>query len=180
MLIGSVTSIWVKITVGTVNLTPAATPANLAAAAPTAAPAAKATSGPCSPQQNSSYIDEILVLINTARAQDKVDILNLNAQLNAAAQGHSDDMACNNFADHTGSDGSSIHARLVATGYAPSYSEEIIYPGGTAQNAFDWWINDKSHRDVILNPNVQDIGIGYAYAPGTAYGGYFTVNFAAP
>jgi uncharacterized protein YkwD len=41
-------------------------------------------------------------------------------------------------------------------------------------------MNDKTHRDAIINPNTVDVGIGYAYQPGTAYGSYYTVDFGSP
>jgi uncharacterized protein YkwD len=173
--IGAVTSIWVKITVGDVRNLPAPTAA-------TTAPANSVTSTPavaCNPQKNGGYTNQLLALLNNARAEAKLTPLNLNAQLSAAAQGHSDDMACNNFVGHAGSNGSSIPARVAAAGYAASYSEEIIYASGSAQDAFNWWMNDKTHREVILNPNAVDVGIGYTYIPGTAYGSYYTINIGS-
>ncbi len=173
--VGVVTSIWVKVVVGNGTIS--------APTVATTAPASAATVVPgtvCKPQQSLDYIAQILGLLNSARADAKLTPLNINGALSAAAQAHSDDMACNNFIGHNGSDGSSIHARVAAAGYAPSYSEEIIYASGTPQDAFNWWINDKTHRDAILNPNAVDVGIGYTYVPGTAYGTYYTVDFAAP
>lgn len=179
MPIGLLTSMWVKIAVGNVSLTPAATPAS---PQPGITPAPGATTAPsvCNPQQNGGYTAQVLALINGARADAKLNPLNLNAQLAAAAQGHSDDMACNNFLAHTGSNGSSIHQRVVAAGYNPTYSEEIIFASGTPQDAFRWWMNDPVHRDAILNPKVVDMGAGYTYSASSAYGGYYTVDFGAP
>lgn len=174
MPVGLLASIWVKIMVGNGYLTPVVLPATQA---PGTTPV---VSAPCKPQQNGGYTAQILALINGARATAKLGSLNLNTQLSAAAQAHTDDMACNNFLAHNGSDGSSIHQRVVAAGYNPSYSEEIIFASGTPQQAFNWWINDQVHRDAILNPKVVDIGVGYTYSASSAYGGYYTVDFAAP
>ena len=79
-----------------------------------------------------------------------------------------------------GSDGSSVHERVVAAGYNPSRSSEIIYGSGYPQTAFDWWMNDQIHRNEILNPGVTEMGVGYAYVADTAHGGYYTVDFASP
>jgi uncharacterized protein YkwD len=176
--IGSVTSIWVKITVGNVSVAPP--PVSPTATITPASGATAVSDKVCKPQQNIDYIAQLLVLLNNARAEAKLAPLNLSGRLSAAAQGHSDDMACNNFVNHSGSDGSSIQARVAASGYTASYSEEVIFASGTPQDAFNWWINDKLHRDVILNPRAVDVGIGYTYLPGTAYGSYYTINFAAP
>jgi uncharacterized protein YkwD len=174
--IGSVTSIWVKITVGKV-VAPAAASLSIPASQVSGS---QATPGPCSPQQNGGYTDQILTLLNGARAEARLAPLNLNPQLSAAAQAHTEDMACNNFAGHSGSNGSSIQTRVAAAGYASSYSEEIIFPSGGPQEAFNWWMNDALHRAAILNPKVVDVGVGYTYLPGSAYGSYYTVDFAAP
>ena len=55
-----------------------------------------------------------------------------------------------------------------------------IGASGTPQDAVKWWLSDKTHSDVILSPQAADIGIGYSYLPGTAYGGYFSVDIATP
>jgi len=89
-------------------------------------------------------------------------------------------MACNNFVGHSGSDGSSAQARVTASGYVASYYGEVIYASGTLQDAVTWWMSDKTHSDIILSPQAVDVGIGYSNLPGTAYGSYYTVNFAAP
>jgi uncharacterized protein YkwD len=88
-------------------------------------------------------------------------------------------MACNNMVSHTGSNGSSVHSRIVAAGYAPIYSEEIIYAGGGPQAAIAWWMNDKIHRDAILNPNTTEMGIGYASFSNGSYRDYFVVDFGS-
>jgi uncharacterized protein YkwD len=178
LFIGIVTSIWVKITVGNVSIAPP--PVSTTAPVTPASGATTIPSKGCKPQQNIDYIAQILALLNNARAEAKLAPLNISGQLSAAAQGHSEDMACNNFVGHSGSDGSSISARVAASGYAPSASEEIIFASGTPQDAFKWWMNDKLHRDVILDPKTVDVGIGYAYLPGTAYGSYYTVDIAIP
>jgi uncharacterized protein YkwD len=103
----------------------------------------------------------------------------------AAAQGHSLDMACNNFASHTGSDNSSWYDRVGAQGYAYSYASENIYYGdpaytGGAAGAVDWWMHSTVHKDNILDPKVSQIGIGYAYDSKSDYGGYYTLDFASP
>jgi len=174
--IGIETAFWVKILIG--NAVPATvvapTSANSAAVTKPASPAS------CTYTTSSAYQNEVAALINNARAQNGLPALTINPQLAAAAQGHSVDMACFGFLGHNGSDGSTVHQRVVAAGYVPSYSEEIIYGSGFPQTAFDWWMNDQVHRDAILNPNVTEMGVGYAYNADTAYGGYYTVDFGRP
>jgi uncharacterized protein YkwD len=175
--IGTESAFWVKILIGNappVAVTPVFTPIS-------GIPTVKVT-GPasCNYSSSSSYQTELVNLINGARAEAGLPQLTVNAALTAAAQGHSIDMACHGLISHSGSDGSTPSQRVAAAGYAASRSSEIIYGSGYPQTAFDWWMNDQIHRDEILNPYVTEMGVGYAYVPGTSAGGYYTVNFASP
>lgn len=175
--IGTESTFWVKILIG--NAT-----ASTAGPVPTTSggTAVSRPSGPasCCYTSSSAYLNEIATLINNARVQNGLSALTVNPQIALAAQNHSIDMACHGLLSHTGSDGSSVHERLAAAGYIASYSEEIIYGSGYPQTAFDWWMNDQIHRDAILNPNVVEMGVGYAYKADTAHGGYYTVDFGSP
>ena len=175
--IGAEQAFWLKILIGNVAAAPVSTlPAN-----GTAVPSTQVR-GPtgCNYSTSSSYINEIATLINNARAENGLPALTVNAQLAAAAQGHSIDMVCHNLLSHTGSDSSSVYERVAAAGYASSYVSEIIYGSGFPQTAFDWWMNDQIHRNEILNSRVTEMGIGYAYSSASAYGSYFTVDFGSP
>jgi uncharacterized protein YkwD len=41
------------------------------------------------------------------------------------------------------------------------------------------WIASSGHRWAIVDPNVDDIGIGHYYKAGTTYGDYYTVVFGS-
>ena len=139
----------------------------------------------CPVQRYSDYENQILGMINQARAENGLPALTLQTQLSAAAYDHSTDMACNDFMDHTGSDGSKWSARIQAQGYAASYSSENIYAGspdfgGNAAGAFDWWMHSDIHRKNILSNKITSIGIGVAFNPNSTYQAYYTLNFARP
>ncbi len=175
--IGIEQAFWLKILIGNVAAAPVSTvPAN---GTPIAAATVKAPAS-CNYTSSSSYANEIASLINNARAENGLPALTINAQLMAAAQGHSIDMACHGLLGHSGSDGSNVHERVAAAGYVPSRSSEIIYGSGYPQTAFNWWMNDQIHRAEILSRNVTEMGIGYAYVADTAHGSYYTVNFGSP
>jgi uncharacterized protein YkwD len=176
--IGAERAFWVKILIGNV----AAAPVSTIAVTPISGVPTVSIDGPasCSYSSSSSYQTELANLINNARAQAGLPSLSVNAALTAAAQGHSVDMACHGFLGHNGSDGSLPSERVAAAGYFASLSSEIIYGSGYPQTAFDWWMSDQIHRNEILNPNVTEMGVGYAYVASTAHGGYYTVNFASP
>ncbi len=176
--IGIEQSFWLKILIGNAVAAPVATPVTSGGTVvvPTGSVKASCTNYSTS----SSYTSQIAQLINDARTQAGLSTLTVNAALQAAAQGHSVDMACHNLLSHSGSDSSSPSERSASAGYAASSSSEIIYGSGYPQTAFDWWMSDTTHRNEILNPYITDMGVGYAYNSQTAYGSYFTVDFASP
>ncbi len=178
LAIGTEKTFWVKILIGNATAAPVPT---IAITPISGVPTVK-VSGPasCNYSTSSSYVTQIANLINNARAQAGLAPLSVNATLTAAAQGHSLDMACHGVISHTGSDGSSPQQRIVAAGYSPSYSAEIIYGSGYPQTAVDWWMNDQIHRNEILNSRYSEMGVGYAYVADAAYGGYYTVDFGSP
>ncbi len=183
---GGVGLIWVKIGVSWYPLK--APEKSTAVSSPLAQPVQNTpapSSGVCSPQRNAGYLEELLQLINGARQQENIPTLASNEKLAAAADVHSADMACQDFVDHIGSDGSTWYTRIQAQGYNYAYATENIYVGnpafgGTPVGAFNWWMNSKVHRDNILSPKVTEIGIGYAYSPSSSYGGYYSLVFAKP
>lgn len=135
--------------------------------------------GNCSYTENAAYIQQLIELINQARADVGRAALTVNAQLMNAAQGHSLDMACNNFLRHSGSDGTWIGDRLSRAGYSSTYYLEIIAIG-LPQDAMNQWRNDPIHWDAVINSRVTEIGVGYVFARTSAYGGYWTVNMGRP
>jgi uncharacterized protein YkwD len=181
-LIDNTRYIWVKITVGTGS--PQQQNPVAGTVTTTNTPVTN-TAGSCTYTENTTLRNDILSLINAARSSNGLPALNVNSKLSAAAMSHSIDMACHSSISHTGSDGSSITDRFNAQGYTYSYWNEAIYAqppqyGGNAQAAVDWWLNDPTHRPILLSPVATEIGIGYALVTSSTLGGYFAVDFGAP
>ena len=179
--------LWVRITVdyGSQTQDQASTGTSTTTSQNTSTSTTSTTAG-CSYETNASYIDTILNLVNNARSSAGLNTLTIDDRLSAAALEHSQDMACNDFISHTGSDGSLWYQRVASQGYANSTTaRENIYVGnpafgGDAQGAFDWWMNSQIHRDNILYPSVTQIGIAYVYNAVSTYGGYYTLIVARP
>lgn len=143
------------------------------------------TAGSCEFTTNPGYVQTVIQLINQARAQNGLPALAENPALSAAAQVHSQDMACNDHFSHTGTDGSSWPDRVAAQGYAARLALENVYAGdpsfgGTPEEAVGWWLDSAVHRANILNPEVTEIGVGYVASPQATYTGRFTAVFARP
>jgi hypothetical protein len=134
----------------------------------------------CAYQHGASDEALLLQLINAARASKKLTALSPQSQLSAAALAHSADMTCNNYLDHAGSDGSNYDQRIRSQGYKPAYDSENIFAGGSAQDAFDWWMNSQVHRDNILSNKITQIGIGVATYAKSNFGTYYTLDFGRP
>ena len=177
--VGTEKTFWLKIIVGNGAISPTSAPAGTSSSGGTSGNTSS-TTAKCDFSGNAGYASQIESMINAERQKNGLPTLTVNSLLTTAAQGHSADMACNSMLSHSGSDGSYVSTRIVAAGYSPSYSEEIIYAGGGPQTAFDWWMNDKLHRDAILSTKSTEMGVGYAYLSSSGYGGYFTVDFASP
>ena len=173
--IGIEKTFWVKITVGEATV-PTFAPAADAVPTVTGTLTTPRPPGSCKYVVSGSYPGEIAALINQARAAAGLPELSVDAQLAAAAQSHSVDMACFSLLSHSGSNGSTVQQRVTEAGFAGSGPQEMIYAGGYPQDAFDWWMNDAAHKAVILDTGITSMGVGYAYVSDSAYGGYYTVD----
>ena len=129
--------------------------------------------------------DQVVVLVNEQRVDAGCPPLAIDERLVAAAQGHSEDMAANDFFSHTGSDGSQPWDRMDEEGYRWSRAAENIAAGyPTAEQAVAAWMNSPGHRNNILNCDLVDTGVGHVYLPddpgSVNYRHYWTHDFATP
>lgn len=115
-----------------------------------------------SPEDVSRVTYTMLDSINSVRARSGLQPLALNAQLTAAAATHSRDMAAQNRPWHFGSDGSSPIERVRRTGYPGRQLGENI--SETYENEVETlaaWMQVRSTRDVILDPQARDAGFAW-------------------
>ncbi len=111
-----------------------------------------------------AFINRVIELTNLERSKVGLPPLGLNSQLAQAAQIHTQNMALQDFFSHTGLDGSSVGNRVAATGYQFSTAAENIAAGySTPEQVVEGWMNSPGHRANILNPNLQEIGVGYVF-----------------
>lgn len=111
---------------------------------------------------NATFISEVLRLTNEFRAQNSLPALKSNAELQATAQGHSQDMAVADYFSHTGKDGSAPWDRAKRVGYAANSMGENIAAGQTtAQSVVQGWIDSPGHRANLINRSYTELGVGY-------------------
>lgn len=107
---------------------------------------------------------EVLDLINQQRATAGCGPLAMQVQLTAAARGHSDAMAVQNFFSHNGKRGSTMPRRVKAQGYAGRFLAENIAAGqSSAGNVVTTWMQSAGHRRNILNCRYTETGIALTY-----------------
>jgi uncharacterized protein YkwD len=105
---------------------------------------------------------QMLDLVNQQRQQHGCAALVLSAQLSAAANAHSQDMALHDLFSHTGADGSTMVSRAEAAGYSYSMLAENLAAGAsTAAEVMDGWMISPGHRANILNCDLHELGVGF-------------------
>jgi uncharacterized protein YkwD len=116
--------------------------------------------------------DATFCLINEQRADHGLKPLRENADLQAAAEGHSASMVTRDYFDHDSPTGASPMARVLAAGYASlagirEVGEIIAAASGSLASpaaAVASWMHSPPHRAEILNPAFRDTGIGVVAA----------------
>lgn len=130
--------------------------------------------GSFTPPPSNSIAQRVLDLTNLERSRAGVGPLRLNAQLNAAAQAHTDLMVRYNRLDHQLPGEPSLGDRISQAGYRWSGIAENIAQGQrTPEDVVASWMSSPPHRANLLAAGYQDLGVGYA-------NGYWTQNFGKP
>ncbi|ETI52461.1 hypothetical protein, variant [Phytophthora nicotianae P1569] len=123
------------------------------------------------------YLSAMLARVNQERAAYGLPALCTNKKLQAAAQGHSDDQAANDYMDHTGTDGTSVSERITRSGYDWSAVAENVAAGQPdVDSVMENWMNSPGHRENILGDYTM-FGCAYAHNAGTTYQHYWTQDF---
>ncbi|ARH93395.1 CAP domain-containing protein [Streptomyces sp. MOE7] len=127
-----------------------------------------------SPDAGSSTAAQVLSLVNQERAQAGCSPVTADPELDALAQGFSDDMAARGFFSHTDPDGHTPWDRARAKGITDLGGENIARGQANAQSVMDSWMNSPGHRANILNCEYKTLGIGVHFGPG---GPWWTQDF---
>jgi uncharacterized protein YkwD len=168
-------------------------PVSATTAAPTpSAPGVVAPSSldPGSTCNLANFQADLLRQINAARAAGRscgatafaaASTLAWNARLFTAAEGHSRDMATNNYFSHTGLDGRSASRRVTDAGYVWRATGENIAAGQTdVSTVMNGWLASEGHCRNIMNPTYQDVAVACVQQAGSTYGRYWTMVLARP
>ncbi|MFC0843152.1 sigma-70 family RNA polymerase sigma factor [Streptomyces noboritoensis] len=138
-------------------------------------PSSHAPKVPNSLAKQGSTAQQVIALVNTERAKNGCGPVSDNSKLATAAQRHSDNMAAQDFFDHTDPSGSGPGERIHAAGYQWStYGENIARGQQTPADVMNSWMNSPGHRANILNCAFKELGVGIHNGPG---GPWWTQDF---
>ena len=102
-------------------------------------------------------------LLNGLRLDTGVGTLSHDARLARAADGHAEDMVRRGYFSHVAPGGDTVAERVQAEGYRPEVVAEVLARRQpTFAGALGDWEKSDSHRRVLLDPRVEDFGIGLA------------------
>jgi uncharacterized protein YkwD len=179
--------LWLIIKVENTASAPTAGPTTTGTA-PTSTPGTAATASSsggvtCSFATDVFKLTDAIAAINAYRAENSLPNFTVNTLLVRAAQAHANDMACNNFFTHDGTDGSTPQTRVAAQGYVASSVSENVYgsnPPLDGVGVINWWKTDPGdprHNQNMLSTTYTEIGVGYSFFNGF---GYYVLVLARP
>jgi spore coat assembly protein SafA/uncharacterized protein, YkwD family len=120
-----------------------------------------------------AYENEVIRLVNEARAKNGLQPLTANWELSRIARYKSQDMADNHYFSHTSPTYGTPFQMIHSFGLTyKTAGENIAYGQKTPQEVMNAWMNSSGHRANILNPNFKKIGVGYS-----PNGNYWTQEF---
>jgi uncharacterized protein YkwD len=115
-------------------------------------------------------------LINQYRAEKKLKPLKLNAELTAAAKGHSRDLAKWDRISHYGSDGSNPWDRVKRSGYKAKLAAENVGTGqATFEEVLKGWKESPGHNKNLMLGDAEHMGIALVQDPKTEFKSFWTL-----
>ncbi len=104
--------------------------------------------------------DRLISLINQARQNNNLSSVSLNKTLNETADLKVNDMLTNNYFEHTSPSGITPWFWFKKAGYNYAYAgENLAIDFAQTDDVFSAWMASSAHRDNILNPNFNEIGL---------------------
>ncbi|MCI6282886.1 CAP domain-containing protein [Selenomonas sp.] len=119
------------------------------------------------------YAVSVLDLVNENRASYGLAPLTLASDLCDDADVRAEEIV--SLFSHTRPDGSSCFT--VIDGSYRRVAENIAAGLATPEETVDQWMNSPGHRANILDPELRELGVGYCYEDGSAYGHYWVQLF---
>ena len=123
--------------------------------------------------QNLNMAFQVLEIINQHRSASGLNPLTMDKGLLDAAQLRATEIV-NRFS-HTRPDGTECFSAFPSGHW---YVGENIAAGyGSASSVMKAWMNSSGHKQNIMNPDFESVGIACYYVPGSTYGYYWVQCF---
>ena len=108
-------------------------------------------------------ITELLNDTNAQRTANGLPALNLNNDLDNAAQAKANDMVTQNYWSHVNPEGETPWQFITAAGYDyQAAGENLAYGFDSSADTVTGWMNSAEHRANILDSTYIDVGFGFA------------------
>lgn len=120
----------------------------------------------------------LLRALNQTRRAHGLRRLRACRLLARAADGHSRDMSARGFFGHASSDGTTFGRRVARHTKASRIGENLAYlpQGGTPQAVVNMWMGSAGHRQILLDPRFDRVGIASRQASAASV---VTADFAS-
>lgn len=127
------------------------------------------TSAPNQSSSNSSYVEQVIQMVNQERGKAGVSALTTTTNLSSAAATRAQEIV-GSFS-HTRPSGAAFNTVLNESGISYSGAgENIAWGQTTPQQVMESWMNSSGHKANILNGSFTKIGVGfYKDASGKCY-----------
>ncbi len=120
-----------------------------------------------------NFAQEVLELVNIERAKEHLQPLKLSGSMNHYAQIRAKEIT-KSFS-HTRPSGYSCFT-VIPKPYR-MVGENIAAGQRSAKEVVQAWMNSPGHRENIMNPKFQELGMGYLYMPNSKYKHYWAQLF---
>lgn len=100
-------------------------------------------------------------ILNSVRIGNGASAVTYDSRLDAAAQGHAEDMVNRDYFNHNSPEGDDVYDRIVAQGYNPiAWGENIAGRQTNEQAALDAWENSPAHNRMMNAQSLEEFGLG--------------------
>lgn len=129
-----------------------------------------------SAQLEEGFEFQLFDLTNASRVNNGLGVLSWEDNVKETARKHSEDMAENNYFDHTNLDGESPFDRMLSDGIKYTMAgENLAYGQYSSIFAHEGLMNSLGHRENILQEGFTYLGVGVAFNNKSQP--YYTENF---
>lgn len=126
-----------------------------------------------------AFIQRVVDLTNAERAKIGLAPLTRAASLEKSSAWMAQDMADNNYFEHTDRLGRSIGKRMTSFGYEAwtMVGENIAAGCKTPEEVVEAWMQSPGHRENILRPEFTEVGIGFVVSEKNPYHYFWVQDF---